>query len=228
MIYLNAVLSEQHSPQSLPAAVRAHLGKPLRRAAPLSQLALVGALNCLPARQRQLPTALLWQSTSGPRPETMHLLDEVCTGTAEPMPYDFLATQPALATAQIQPFLPGLQSATHVPLDTVGIANWSLLISLAGNWLHAGRYGQVLCAHLDRSSDLAIGHWLALSVTPLENSAACLHLRTMNLPHTLPHALPDTPDFPVQLASWLAQPASPTLHLQSTAAPMLAVEFARI
>jgi hypothetical protein len=34
------------------------------------------------------------------------------------MPYDFLASQPAIAAAQIQPFLPGLQSATHFPLDT--------------------------------------------------------------------------------------------------------------
>jgi hypothetical protein len=36
------------------------------------------------------------------------------------MPYDFLATQPALAAAQIQAFLPGLQSASHLPLNNAG------------------------------------------------------------------------------------------------------------
>ena len=92
MITLTKALSQSFAPADLPAAVRAALGKPLRRAAPLTQLALVGALACLPPERRHLPTALLWQSTSGPRLETLALLDEVCYGSAEPMPYDFLAT----------------------------------------------------------------------------------------------------------------------------------------
>jgi len=224
MIFLNAVLSQQHAPEKLPTAVRAALGKPLRRAATLTQLALVGALTCLPKERRHLPTALLWQSTSGPRLETLTLLEEVCHGSAEPMPYDFLATQPAIAAAQIQPFLPGLQSATHFPLDTENEANWSLLLTLASNWLNEGRYAQVLCAHLDSWAESADGHWLALAAAPLENAPANLHIRTMNYTD----ALPDTPDFPAALACWLAQPASQLLHLQSSATPRLAVEFAQI
>ena len=224
MIFLNAVLSQQHAPEKLPAAVRAALGKPLRRAATLTQLALVGALTCLPKERRHLPTALLWQSTSGPRLETLTLLEEVCHGSAEPMPYDFLASQPAIAAAQIQPFLPGLQSATHFPLDTEGEANWSLLLTLASNWLNEGRYAQALCAHLDSWTASANAHWLALSSTALENAPANLHIRTMNYSD----ALPDTPDFPAALAHWLAQPSSRVLHLQSSATPRLAVEFAQI
>ena len=224
MIYLHAVLSQQHAPDKLPAAVRATLGKPLRRAATLTQLALVGALACLPKERRHLPTALLWQSTSGPRLETLSLLEEICHGSAEPMPYDFLATQPAIAAAQIQPFLPGLQSATHFPLDSEGEANWSLLLTLASNWLNEGRYAQVLCAHLNSWAESADGHWLALATAPLENAPANLHIRTMNYTD----ALPDTPDFPAALACWLAQPASQLLHLQSSATPRLAVEFAQI
>lgn len=224
MIFLNAVLSQQHAPEKLPTAVRAALGKPLRRAATLTQLALVGALACLPKERRHLPTALLWQSTSGPRLETLTLLEEVCHDSAEPMPYDFLASQPAIAAAQIQPFLPGLQSATHFPLDTEGEANWSLLLTLASNWLNEGRYAQVLCAHLDSWSESANAHWLALSSTALENSPANLHIRAMNYSD----ALPDTPDFPTALAYWLAQPSSQLLHLQSSATPRLAVEFAQI
>jgi len=224
MIFLNPVLSKQRPPEKLPAAVRAALGKPLRRAATLTQLALVGALACLPKERRHLPTALLWQSTSGPRLETITLLEEVCNGSAEPMPYDFLATQPAIAAAQIQPFLPGLQSATHFPLDTEGEANWSLLLTLASNWLNEGRYAQVLCAHLDSWAESANAHWLALGSTALENAPANLHIRTMHYSA----ALPDTPDFPAALAHWLAQPSGQLLHLQSSAMPRLAVEFAQI
>jgi hypothetical protein len=224
MITLTTTLSQSFSPAALPAAVRAALGKPLRRAAPLTQLALVGALACLPADRRHLPTALLWQSTSGPRLETMTLLDEVCCGGAEPMPYDFLATQPAIAAAQIQTFLPGLQSAMHLPLESQGVANWSLLLSLAIVWLNEGRCTQVLCAQLDHAADVASGHWLALSGAPLENSPANLHLTE----GTSTESLPDTPDLPAHLAEWLAGNNGPTLSLHSPVAMKLTVEFTRL
>jgi hypothetical protein len=224
MINLTTVLSQSFAPADLPAAVRAALGKPLRRAAPLTQLALVGALACLPAERRALPTALLWQSTSGPRLETITLLDEVCCGSAEPMPYDFLATQPAIAAAQIQSFLPGLQTAMHLPLDSEGVANWSLLLSLAISWLNEGRCAQVLCAQLDHAADVASGHWLALSGMPLENSPASLQLAG----HTADNTLPNTPDLPAHLAEWLAGDDSPTLSLHSTVAMKQTVEFTRL
>lgn len=224
MIYLNAALSQHHAPDELPNAVRTALGKPLRRAAPLTQLALLGALACLPAERRQRPTALLWQSTRGPRQETRAMLEEICTGAGEPMPFEFLATQPALAAAQIQPYLPGLQSAMHFPLDTAGVADWSLLLALAGNWLAEGRYAQVLCAHLDSTDDGADGHWLALATDPIENAPARLHLRGTSVPD----AWADTPDFPAHLADWLARPAPASLHLQSPGMPRLAVEFAKL
>ncbi len=224
MITLNAALSQHVTPANLPAAVRAALGKPLRRAAPLTQLALVGALACLPEERRHLPTALLWQSTSGPRQETLSLLDEVCTGSAEPMPYDFLATQPAMAAAQIQAFLPGLQSAMHLPLNSVGVAHWALLLSLAIVGLNQGRYTQVLCAQLDHAEDIASGHWLALSSIALENSPASLHLSTSGSCDVLP----DVPDFPKKLAEWLATGNAKAVSLQSPVAMSQTVEFARL
>jgi hypothetical protein len=224
MIHLHAVLSQHYTPATLPAAVRATLGKPLRRAAGLTQLALTGALACLPADRRHSPTALLWQSTSGPRQETLTLLKETCSGAGEPMPYDFLATQPAIAAAQIQPFLPGLLSATHIPLDTFGAANWSLLLTLAANWLAEGRYAQVLCAHLDHGSELADGHWLVVGNEALENTLAGLHVAKS----ASAEALADTPEFPAQLARWLEQPDGRTLNLMSPAHSRLAVEFIRL
>jgi hypothetical protein len=223
MIYLNACLNQQFAPAALPAALRATLGKTLRRAAPLSQLALLGALACLPAERRQLPTALLWQSTAGPRQETLSLLEEVCCASAEPMPYDFLATQPAIAAAQIKPYLPGLQSATYFPQDGEDRANWALLISLAGNWLKEGRYAQVLCAHLESNDETASGHWLLFSGETLENRPVSLQLAASDIVD----ALPDTADFPARLDNWLRNPQTPTLHLQSSVGRCPALEFAR-
>ena len=224
MIYLNAILSQRYLPSALSGAVRAALGKPLRRAAPLTQLALLGALACLPEERRQLSSALLWQSTSGPRQETLALLNEVCLGAGEPMPYDFLATQSAIAAAQIQPFLAGLQSATHCPLDSEGTANWSLLLNLALNWLNEERYRQILCAQLDSSPEGASGHWLSLSNEPLENPLASLQLSTSSVSISLP----DTPELPAHLARWLQLADSSSLQLQSPAAAGLALKFIRL
>ena len=226
MIVVTATLSHSFAPTALPAAVRAALGKPLRRTAPLTQLAVVGAMACVPPERRHLPSALLWQSTSGPRLETLTLLDEVCTGGGEPMPYHFLATQPAIAAAQMQTFLPGLQTAMYLPLDNEATANWSLLLSLAIGWLNDGRCAQVLCAQLDHAPDAASAHWLVLSRAPLENSPASLHLVDVTSGAS-GDTLPDTPDFPAKLAAWLATGAGPTLALQSPVAMRLAVEFAR-
>jgi len=224
MSYLQIALSQQLAPAEVPTAVRAALGKPLRRAAPLTQLALIGALACLPAERRGLPTALLWQSTRGPRQETSLLLDEISEGTAEPMPYDFLATQPAIAAVQIQPFIPGLRSACYFPLDTPGTADWSLLLTLATNWLAEERYAQVLCTHLDHSQTTAEGQWLCLSQSALENPPARLQIGAM----ATPGALPDTPDFPAHLAHWLAGKLDSPLQLRSATKSRLAVEFARL
>ncbi|PKO35725.1 MAG: hypothetical protein CVU34_00395 [Betaproteobacteria bacterium HGW-Betaproteobacteria-7] len=223
MIYLDAIVSQQFAPADLPAAIRAALGKPLRRAPVLAQLAVLGALACLPAERRSRPTALLWQSTSGPRLETLELLDEVCQGSGEPMPFTFLATVPASAAVQLRPFVPGLRSASTLPLDTEQEANWRLLLTIAANWLAEGRYEQVLCAHLDHWADCLSGHWLALSASPSASTLATLRT-SAGAPVT---QATDTPDFPVALGRWLSAPAGPSLQLHSPAAPGLTVEFAR-
>ncbi|MFN4326835.1 MAG: hypothetical protein ACK4FP_13245 [Azonexus sp.] len=222
MIGLDVAFSQQFAPAELPAAVRAALGKPLRRAAVLTQLALLGACAALPAERRSLPTALLWQSTSGPRLETLTLLAEMAEG-GDPMPYDFLATQPALAAAQIQPFLPGLQAASHVPLDNADSANWGLLLHLAMAWLGEGRYSQVLCAQLDHRHDMASGHWLSLQRAP----ASPLRARLERIASG-PSGLPDAPDLPARIALWLSGPGPSRLQLDPPAGCGQTVEFVRL
>lgn len=224
MAFLNAIITQKFAPEALAAEVRAAVGKPLRRAAPLTQLALLGACACLSDEQRRRPTILIWQSISGPRQETLNLLNEVCLGNAEPMPYDFLATQPALAAAQIQPFLPGLQSAMHLPLDNESSANWNTLLALADLLLEQGRCTQVLCAQLDHWTDAATGQWLALGALPLENTLARLQIGeiagTAN-----DH---DTPDLPARLNEWLSAGETSSFSLRSATNPRQAVEFARL
>lgn len=224
MAFLNTLVTQHFAPDALPAAVRAAIGKPLRRAAALTQLALVGACASLPEAQRGQPTVLLWQSISGPRQETLNLLDEVCLGGGEPMPYDFLATQPALAAAQIQPFLPGLRSATHLPLDNELASHWVLMLGLACTWLDQGRCTQVICAQLDHWSDSASGQWLAVTDRPLETSLTSLQITDENATATSP----DNADFLAGLREWLNSGHSSHLTLQSAAFPRLAVEFARL
>ena len=224
MNYLNAACSQAFTPKELTAAIRAALGKPLRRAAVLTQLALTGALACIPPERRELPSALLWQSSSGPRLETLALLDEVCHGAAEPMPYDFLATQPAIAAAQIQPFLPGLQSATHFPLAEAGGAQWAMLLALADHWLNEGRYEQVLIAHLDALPDLAAGEWLLLSREPLENSPCRLQIASASSFEVLA----DRPDFPSLLACQLAASNADSFQIASSGLLGPRLEFARL
>ncbi|WP_412480149.1 hypothetical protein [Azonexus sp. IMCC34839] len=221
MSHLHACLNQTFTPAELADAVRATLGKPLRRAAALTQLTLVGALACLPPERRKLPTLLLWQSTSGPRQETLALLDEMDEG-GEPMPYDFLATQPAIASAQIQPYLPGLIAASHCPLNVDGQAHWTTLLMLADRWLAAGRCQQVLCAQLDAWGDEACSHWLLLGDKALDNSPARLHLIESRA-----EGHPDHPDLPCQLADWLAG-ETPALRLQAPAGFRQTVEFVRL
>lgn len=224
MSYLNKLCSQAFTPKELPAAVRAAAGKPLRRATALTQLALLGALACIPAERRKLPSALLWQSTRGPTEETRTLLNEVCLGAGEPMPFDFLATQPAIAAAQILPFLPGLQSATHFPLAEAGCAQWATLLQLADNWLTEARYQQVLIAHLDAQSDLASGEWLLLGREPLENSPCRLQIADLSTPEILA----DSPEFPARLSGQLATSSATRFQIAASGRLGPALQFARL
>lgn len=224
-VTLEHLLAQRLPVADLGSEVRQRLGKPLRRASPLTQLAVSGALACLPDASAAQPLALLWQSTYGPRVETLALLDEVCCGAGEPLPFDFLASQPAIAAAQLKPSLPCLQTAHHLPLDDEAQTQWTLMLALAHGWLSEGRYSQVLCAHLDIADCQASGDWLLLRCHSEHPPLAELSLASA-APASLAR---DDRDFPTHLASLLTQPAGSDrrLRLQSPALPKLAVEFAR-
>ncbi len=227
MIQLTTTISQQFTSEQLPAAVRAAIGQPLRRAPALAQLAVLGALACLPAHRRHLPTALFWQTVSGPRQNTLLLLNEIGQNDGEAMPFTFLATVPVSAAVHLRPFIPGLCSTTMLPLENENSGNWSLLLALAKNTLKNGHAAQVLCAHLDHWADQLSGHWLCLQAETRNNDGepAVAILRPVS--HGTAQKLADHPHLPARVAAWLQTDEPCPLRLDSPAAAGLAVEFAR-
>lgn len=225
MIYLRQLVRQQHSASALPAEVRRLLGKPLRRSTPLAQLAVAGVFASLPDAALGMPLAMIWQSSTGLQAETLVILDEVCNASCEPMPYDFLACQPAMVAAQINALLPSLQTTSHLPLEDASHCQWGTSLALASLWLQEGRYPQVLCGCLEITDNLARGDWLLLATSPGDTPLATMHQSDSAASETVT----DSPDFPARLEILLAQPAGSDrrLRLQSPALPKLTVEFAR-
>lgn len=162
------------------AHVRAHLaqvdlaqtvaqrtGQPLRRASPLASLALLACLDVLAQEQPTVqaaaqlpasstaPTALIWHSQQGPQPETEALLAAQQMGDGLLLPFDFLASQPALLCVQLKPWLPDLAQTLFLP----GTAHpqeqaWMQMLQFAHFALEQKRFGRVICASLERDSDI--------------------------------------------------------------------------
>ncbi|NJD24802.1 MAG: hypothetical protein FIB06_05295 [Betaproteobacteria bacterium] len=221
MSFVVATASMRYTPAELAAAARNAAGSGLRRAGDLTRLALLVALAALPEARRRQPTALFWQTTSGPRRETAHLLASMGSGDGEPLPYDFLATQPALAAVQIQPWLPGLAAASATPLDRTGEACWALLLADALAWTATRPGSQVLCAHLDAWGEHAEAHALLIAADPGEAPLARIAPVAAS---TLP-LIADIPELPAILPAQVA--AGNGCALAAPAGLTLALEFVR-
>lgn len=221
MSFVVATASLHYTPAELAAAARHAAGSGLRRAGDLTRLALLAALAAIPQARRNQPTALFWQTTSGPRRETEHLLATLRSGDGEPLPYDFLATQPALAAVQIQPWLPGLAAASATPLERTGAASWALLLADALAWTAARPGSQALCAHLDAWGERAEAHALLVAADPGEAPLARIAPVTAS---TLP-PIADLPELPAMLPAQVA--AGTGCALAAPAGLALALEFVR-
>lgn len=223
MTCIVAARSLRHASGDLGTAVRTVANPGLRRAGGLTRLALLAALDTLVPERCCLPTALLWQTTSGPRAETQAFLAAMRDGDGEPLPYDFLATQPALAAVQLRPWLPGLCHASHAPLTVDGPTQWSFLLAEALTWLERYPGGQALCAHLDVWEDAAEAHCLLVAADPAPAALARIVLATAVSGADI--VLADTPDLPERLPAALA-------HARCRLAPptgtRLALEFVRL
>ena len=155
----------QLAQQDIAHAVSQRAAQPLRRAGLHARMALLAGLHVLECEQPQgcdgasdgpvaCSTALLWHSLQGPQAETEALLAAQRAGDGLLLPFDFLASQPGLLCAHLQPFIPGLEQAVFLP----GTAHpheqpWMQLLQLADVWLAEGRFQRVLCASLNLGED---------------------------------------------------------------------------
>lgn len=150
---------------------RSALGAPLRRAGPLVELCLAGIDACLdactnactaaspaaaaPARS----SAVLFASRSGPRVAFERVLADLCVGNEDPMPFDFLATQAALAALPLRQRLPDLQAACYLPLSGASALQWTRMSTLAHAWLASGRHDRVLIGMVEPGGDEHCCEW---------------------------------------------------------------------
>lgn len=152
--HARASLPQPHMQQ----AVVQRTGQPLRRAGMYAGLALLACMDVLAQEQQAgaaLPpacrTALLWHSVHGQQQETEALLAAQREGDGLLLPFDFLASQPGLLCAHLQPWLPGLVQTLFLP----GTAHpheqlWLQALQVADVWLAQGRFQRVICASLER------------------------------------------------------------------------------
>lgn len=147
--------------------VRAALPAPLRRAGAQVELCVAGAHACmaaLPANAAPAgPVGLLWNSRAGGRFATAQVLEELCLRGEDVLPFDFLATQPALAAIPLQQAIPALESALYMPWTGDDALRWPRLLELAASDLLRGRHRLMLCGTVEPGDTVHRCRWIALA-----------------------------------------------------------------
>ncbi|CAL92900.1 hypothetical protein [Azoarcus olearius] len=161
MIALAAFYRQHYDAAALSAAARTCCAVPLRRAGAMTELVLTGVHACLDS-QPPRPTALIWGSRTGIRHATARVVGDLCISGEAPMPFDFLATQPALAAVPVQQTFPCVVNAVYQPWQAEADAHWARMLHLAIAWLQSGRHERVLCAQVEPATEHPQGDWLVL------------------------------------------------------------------
>lgn len=157
---------------ALAAEFQQATGRPLRRAGSLAAMALLACRRCTQSEQwpqdqprEALPTLLLWHTPSVIAEEAARLLTMMLHDREAVMPFDFLASQPALLGVTLHPHFPELSNAICMPwVDEDGTAIWQRSLLLAAHWLADKACQRVLCVHLERDTDGLQAYALSLSM----------------------------------------------------------------
>lgn len=155
---------------ALTAAARACCSVPLRRAGPMTELVITGVHACLDG-QPELPSAVIWGSRTGTPGATARVVSDLCIAGEAPLPFDFLATQPALAAVPVQQTFPCVANALYQPWQNHADRHWAYMLHLALAWLRAGRHTRVLCGQIEPRRDGGSGDWLMLTTAEAEGPA---------------------------------------------------------
>ena len=206
MVDLTAVACLNPSPAELGTALRALLGQPLRRAGSFGKLSVAGALTC--AGDGAPPkTALLWCSAFAARAEVNTVLQALAHGE-ELMPFDFIATLPAVSAVHAAQHAPAIEFGVFMPAPAEAPQTWPHLMQLAMLWLTERRCDRVLCGWVEEAlpgvgDAQPASHWLALTRTGITD-APLATLREDN--STPPVDAPPGAAFIPALQGWLLHP----------------------
>ena len=155
---------------ALPAEFQQATGRALRRTGVLPALALLACLRAVQAEtwtgpRQALPTLLLWHTRSVITEEATPLLRMMIEDQEALMPYDFLASQPALMGVNLQAHFPELSLAICLPwVDEAGTDSWQRSLLLAALGLHEQNYRRVICLQLDRDAQHLQAQALSLAL----------------------------------------------------------------
>ncbi len=206
---------------ALPAEFQQATGRALRRTGGLAALALLACLRCKQretwARENarsELPTVLLWHTRSVIAEEASRLLSMMLQAREAIMPFDFLASQPALVGVTLHPHFPELSQAICLPwVDETGGDIWPRSLQLAAHWLHDQACQRVICVQLGRAPDRLQAHALSLSMGERGPQAiATLQIGTTGATRGPAPAR----DFVPRLSNWLQASGQAPLHLDGT------------
>lgn len=206
MIDLTEIACLNPSPAELGTTLRTLLGQPLRRAGSFGKLCVAGALTC--AGNNAMPaTALLWSSAFAAHEEVNAVLQALADGE-EPMPFDFIASLPAVSAVHAAQHAPAIAFGVFMPAPADAPQTWPHLIQLAILWLNEERCDRVLCGWVEEVIPEAANvqpasHWLALTRTGLAEAP----LATLREDNTT--ASTDAPPgvaFIPALQAWLQHP----------------------
>lgn len=157
---------------ALAAEFQQATGRPLRRAGNLAAMALLACRRCTQSERwpqdqprGALPTLLLWHTPSVIAEEAERLLTTMLDDQEAIMPFDFLASQPALLGVTLHPHFPELSNAICMPwVDEEGTEIWQRSVLLAAHWLAENACQRVVCVHLERDTGGLQAYALSLSL----------------------------------------------------------------
>ena len=155
---------------ALAAEFQQATGRALRRTGVLPALALLACLRAIQAEtwtgpRQALPTLLLWHTRSVITEEATPLLRMMIEDREALMPYDFLASQPALMGVNLQTHFPELSLAVCLPwVDEAGTDRWLRALQLAALGLREQNCQRVICLQLDRDAQHLQAQALSLTL----------------------------------------------------------------
>ena len=155
---------------ALAAEFQQATGRALRRTGVLPALALLACQRVTRAEnwsgpRQALPTLLLWHTRSVITEEATPLLHMMLEDREALMPYDFLASQPALMGENLQAHFPELSLAVCLPwVDEAGTDRWLRALLLAAHHLHEQTCQRVICLQLDRDAQHLQAQALSLTL----------------------------------------------------------------